>query len=727
MFMPLVALLLGPTPQPDVMRVRTLLVEVNQSLQRKDSNDSRQLEGACVAALTAGVMEALPQLLGPNPPRENGPALNGLILEFVQAEMRGLPAPGVASVRRRDALEALARKVTSQRTAVALISAWLDLPMDDSWEGPSPFDAPAEETGAPRPAQLRTEPNPGLDLVIDTPKSALVADTGGPGSGNGQIDGGEWIRLKLELRNRSPRAWFSTSSVLETDSGCLVVPARRPELLGELPPGGSGTLETWVYVSERCSGEPRRLQLRLWDTHHGGAAGTVEHVYLPATEVPHPSLLNPRLDTDAWGYSDGSARVRVSPDQKFEFSSGVSLAGVKVASVVTDMALPQALAGLFEKPPSLLKAALLEDRPGQFSPVDDLDLKVVKQEAFDRVLEAAETSRGWVGGLSGGTLWVAVDSTVEVTLPGQPRPPAPAPVERAPAAPRPPPAPEAVAALASKHISLVARRKPPLLPNGLDAAEGYEATFDQKAFTEAYRTLVAPPARVDSPALAPALAGPSGTTYRFRNVFGLPLVPGTSRPPLTPPKVEQPVVAQPTPPSEPALATTPGTLAFEVVSGAGRRSAGLLPGRLGAFNGESSAWLPVATGRAVVGDTWVGIFGAHFEGMYFVANDQEPTSFISGAVQVGNGYQFRVTEGSTVRPWLAAELGVRTFGEAASHTFVNGGAGLTYRAELPSGPNDSSRTGFLLEASWFPVSYSAGFDTLFGLTGPRLAAGVSFF
>ncbi|MBM4378513.1 MAG: hypothetical protein FJ086_04320, partial [Deltaproteobacteria bacterium] len=538
--------------QPDVARVRTLLDEVDRSVARADVNDSEELQAACIVALGGTLQDALPDLFSGSVPRENVQELKDQLRKYVRARVKALPDGGTSTPARREAVEALARELTSRDTAVQLISAWLGLPAGAGGL-PAPAAPGALFAGArkalaaarekvvaqPEPkqgaavSQLRSDAGPALDIVVELTESQLLADVGGPGAGNGQVDGGEWIHLRLVLKNRSPRPWFSTSALFDAKGGCLAMPTASPVVVAELLPGATGALDTWVYASQRCPDDARRFSLKLRDTHQGGPEGTAEVLTLGAHEVAWPSLANPRLDADAWGFSDGKELPRISPDERFEFSTGVALPGVRAQGVTTRFTLPADLAGLFRTPPRLAEAPLLEDKPGKFIPSDDADLVTVERRAFEQVVNGATGSKAWVAGEQGGTLWLAVDTELAV---GDRVPAAPAAkaVQAPPAASLQPPSAEAVAKLARQSVSLVARPKSPSLPNGVVAAEGYEATFDATAFMEKYRDLVSPPP-APSPAAAemeaPASPGEAGTKYTFRTFYALPLAPVSARPP----------------------------------------------------------------------------------------------------------------------------------------------------------------------------------------------------
>lgn len=729
---------------PDVARVRALLDEVNRSVARADTNNSEELQAACLTALGGTLQEALPDLFGGNVPRENVQELKDQLKKYVRARVQALPAEGTFSLARREAVEALARELTSRDTALKLISSWLGLPGS---AGTSPAASPAEALAGVRRAlvpaareeaapaspsprqgtkltQLSSDPGGTRDIVVDLEESYLLADVGGPGAGNGRVDGGEWVHLRLGLENRSPRPWFSTSALLDATGGCLALPVAAPVVVAEMVPGATGSLETWVYVSQRCQDDGRTFTLSLRDTHQGGASGTREVLALAARDLVWPSLASPRLDGDAWGYSDGQGLPRISPDQRFEFSTGVALPpAARAQAVKTRFVFPGDLAGMFRTPPRLQDLPLLEERPGQFIAVDDADLLTVDRSTFDGVLVGARESKAWVGGSQGGTLWLAVDTELAIAA-GEGEVPRPTDISAVEAvAPKAPPAPEVVANLARQFVGLAARPKQPLLPNGVDAAEGYEATFDTAAFAEKYRGLLGPPP-LDAQKLLEEET-PSGSdsapTYRFRTFHGLPLAAATPRSP-PPARPAPPVVAVAEPrPAPPLPVARDVSLRVDLLGGVHLLTAGVVPDRPFAFNGESTVVMPTLGARVFYGQG-VAVLGTVRAGILnFNAADGLTTTVVEAGAQLGCGYHAALGKGLRLTPWVAAEVGVRSIGNVGDHSSLVGGAGLTFRADV------AETVSLMVEAAWFPAGISGGYETILTNTGPRLGVGVGFF
>jgi hypothetical protein len=88
---------------------------------------------------------------------------------------------------------------------------------------------------------------------------------------------------------------------------------------------------------------------------------------------------------------------------------------------------------------------------------------------------------------------------------------------------------------------------------------------------------------------------------------------------------------------------------------------------------------------------------------------------------LGGGYHAELVKGVRLTPWVAAELGYRTLGDLGAHSYAVGGTGATLRLDV------SESTSFMLEAAWFPIGFSGGYEAYLTNSGPRLSLGLGFF
>ncbi|MBM4381151.1 MAG: hypothetical protein FJ086_17905 [Deltaproteobacteria bacterium] len=163
------------------------------------------------------------------------------------------------------------------------------------------------------------------------------------------------------------------------------------------------------------------------------------------------------------------------------------------------------------------------------------------------------------------------------------------------------------------------------------------------------------------------------------------------------------------------------SLRVDVLAAVHLHSTGQLPDRPFAFDGQSSLLLPSLGARVLYGTSLAALGGLRAGVLNFTAMDGLSTNAFEAAAQMGAGYHVEMAPNFRLTPWVAAELGVRTLGNVGSHTYFLLGAGATARADV------TPSLSLLLEAAWFPVGYSAGFDAFLGNTGPRLGIGVGFF
>lgn len=440
-----------------------------------------------------------------------------------------------------EALEELVRRVTARSSANAIVDAWL---------GHEPLPPPkSEKRRVNLSRQLVASDSGHLRLLLD--KSTVEDELGGAGEGNGRIDAGEWVRLRLVLRNQSRLPWFSSSVFVESDDPCVWTDPLVEHELAEMPVDGEAQLLAWIYVSDQCpSRAPRSLRLRVRDTHRTGNEGTSIEFHVKPMQVPRPQLTNQYFDTDVPGSSDGSRALELTPGLQFEYSANV-LASAEVASVRLAWNVPPALSPLFSS---------LEHRTNEmqksagplFIALDDLDGEVAPETKARSALQTASVEgRRWAARTTDAAIWLSATVTMAV--------PAPDETERI-TTPQPTPQPiaaplKAVLSLVHEHLDLRARPAAPLLEHGVRAVDGYELTFEDEAFGRAYLALIQPPTPPPSKTDAPVLI-----EYRHRFFERVPLAPiapaelhrAASRPSAPRPQAEPSPKAVPVENPEPA-------------------------------------------------------------------------------------------------------------------------------------------------------------------------------
>ena len=398
------------------------------------------------------------------------------------------------------------------------------------------------------------------DIRLDAESTAVLAEVGGAGEGNGYLDVGEWARVWFGLKNVGAKPWFSTSGWFEADGQCLWVNPREEHVVGEMPQnGGTASVDAWVYVSRACTGGARRLKITIRDTHRNPSGMTLS-VGLRPLDVVGPRIVNGKFDTDVPGSSDGSGAVAVAPGLKFEYSLDLQVPSKAVQAVRMRYVAPDDLAGLFQQF-EYRDVPLLREAPF-FRAADDLDAEMAETEAFRKALRDARGSKDWSRRTEKNRLWLAVDSTLMADRPGavsatvaaEATAGKPAANEGArdcvPALPS-----KVVVELARKYVLLRARPATPTLPGSVVAAEGYEAGIDAERFAVAYDHLLKPPAATAS---EPEVLEPKPLLkYRFRSYFPLNLLPVNigPRPPEPAPDAE--VLPPPPEPLEPAPEPAP--------------------------------------------------------------------------------------------------------------------------------------------------------------------------
>jgi len=395
--------------------------------------------------------------------------------------------------------------------------------------------------------------------VLDS--SRVMNDIGGPGTGNGRIDAGEWAQLGLVLENVSKRRMFSSSAWLHTTSSCLWLdPGREYELMEAEPSGGQVGFKAWVYISSGCQGRktfPIAINIRDSADANTGSINIAVKARL-ATGV----IADRVFDTDTPGFSDGSdlKDQLLFPGMSFEFRAGFNATTFEPIEGYTYYAFEPVSAPLFaEMAHAFVPMPRLIRR---FSAGDDLDVRVADEKAY-----AAWQRRAARGKFNARTspdsktpVWLAMEVVVFDEIARKPKPrPAQQRVEEG--SNRCEPVMrlnlKALAGLLSqmrKRMEIRARPVNTSSPNGVAAVSGYELVITEKGMKDLLAKLasakgavgkgcVSEPSgsKVTARASASTATGgskPRGTLYDYNFRYLIPFFLGKAAP-------EKPVRARP--------------------------------------------------------------------------------------------------------------------------------------------------------------------------------------
>lgn len=328
-------------------------------------------------------------------------------------------------------------------------------------------------------------------LALAPERWKIISEVGGPGAGNGMLDAGEWVKLRIALDHVGTRPLFSSSAYVRVEGGCGWADAGQEHLLTEMDPGsGQATVETWLYLSAHCAnGSAVPVYLDVFDTHQAPTTPHTLRATLELTNLGAPAMSNVMLDTDTPGSSDGSERRPIAPNQRFEISGDLAVRGPEPTGVLQAYQ-PEPLAdSLFDvsyRKVPMVAAGGNAASGYRFLAGDDLDLVTAGPNGFERALgqhpEASERAR------DGQTYtFFAVDTQVWLSSPEQSSPAA------ATAAPEPKPLSTAdMVKLIHPFIHLAPRPAATVSSNAAEATDGYEVLFNKDAFGEAYERLVWP-------------------------------------------------------------------------------------------------------------------------------------------------------------------------------------------------------------------------------------------
>lgn len=621
----------GPVAAQDVESVEQLVAAAQRHASLLDPSQAdradivavfaRVLDRECDAALRDSGVASLSE-------KERN-ELSSLVKSRVESEFGRAPA------KSQEELDGLIRRLSSRALALSVVHRFFG--QTEPAAPPAPPLEPA--SGLSRQLGIVESQQSPLRLVKESVR--VLEEVGGAGAGNGLLDAGEWVRLSTQIRNQSDRAWFSSSTWVESAHPCVWTDATREHQMAELPPGSTGDVAFWVFLSEECkSPDPLVISLRVRDSLHTGNSGVRLFLTVTPVRVPAPRLVNLRLDTDLPGSSDGSRKEQLGPEMRFEISTDVEAASPDIVGVQTAYSFPFDVKHLFSelsyRPEPLTRAGAK-----LFLASDDLDGQTASRDAFHATLSKAPVSRHWA--LRGSRLWLQVETVLFIGKTNEPSSTsAPAPLVQLS-----PPSARALIELVRMNLSLEARSTP-ATNGGIAAVDGYELMFDEALFSSAYERLLSP-----TPPALKETSAPAPFAYRFSHFVPLPVV----RPEV--------FVASASSPAPQRVAAAPQEMAspsdpwVRLDLGAGWTRYGVSTPPLwdGYWSGETNVHLTPLAGRITLGKKLVGIAGARYGW-----TSREPPAvvefFAELSLQAGGGWVFSRTRGglrSELMPYALVE------------------------------------------------------------------------
>lgn len=326
-------------------------------------------------------------------------------------------------------------------------------------------------------------------------RSKVIKDVGGPGSNNGRIDSGEWVKLSIALENKERRRMFSASAWLESKSPCVWVDGSTEYELKETSgERGLAVVEPWIFVSSQCTNsDDLSFGLTIKDSHLPDA-GAVTISF--TARRPSASLAQIMFDTDKPGFSDGSnvTGMKLLPGMSFELATDLRVKGIDANSAYAYYAFQPAAKELVRTADYAL-SPLQRAEGGLFVASDDVDIRINSGSRFSSAASSlARPSRVAQAATDGQQIvWVAIEfaaytqqklntlvSRREVRM-IEVKAPAPAPEpEIADTVPV-----SSLPALIRQFLVLKPLPARPASPNGVAAANGYEVVLDEKALRKA--------------------------------------------------------------------------------------------------------------------------------------------------------------------------------------------------------------------------------------------------
>jgi hypothetical protein len=250
--------------------------------------------------------------------------------------------------------------------------------------------------------QVQTEGRPGRVTLV---RGSATELGGAYGSGNGQLDGSEHVRLTLEFqRTGEVGTLFSESLVPVAIPACVVVLDKEVEF-PEVPNYGVATVAAEFLVSGRCQGEQRlRFAAR---SSHGDATSLVVNLTPSGEPVVSVAL---RRDSDIPGFSTEHAsteglvtasRLELLPTLTAPNAAEANLRGIKLG-------LESDSAFVTLEPPRFTSS---HSSGGVFVLDDDADIRVADEKTTLDALEARDEAT--LFGSDRGAVWLELTAATQ--------------------------------------------------------------------------------------------------------------------------------------------------------------------------------------------------------------------------------------------------------------------------------------------------------------------------
>lgn len=335
---------------PDVSRIQSVYTTI------KTSKDADTIEDAFAVMMKANAVEVAKR----KGVYQKGQFGTARFDRFLEKKARVVRRDATISdrVEREEALYKQLINLSTQNAAHAIIDAWFDLPAAGSLVKPSATAKPASigdqvtfsstdfRLGILMPEAEKTATEKlmgGVTAVAnlfgkkEEDKKAPVSlptilEVGGPGTGNGIIDAGEWVQLSFTIQNRGTVPFFSSSGWLSEDHPCAWAPSSGEIVFPELPAARadaeespSASISTWVYLSKTCANKTTvSLNVTVKDTHRAMRSPIILSAKLRVTNRSGGDKYKQIIDGDIPGYSDDGKKPPIRPDLRLELSHGLT-------------------------------------------------------------------------------------------------------------------------------------------------------------------------------------------------------------------------------------------------------------------------------------------------------------------------------------------------------------------------------------------------------------------
>jgi cysteine-rich repeat protein len=377
--------------------------------------------------------------------------------DFVEDRAKAIKRDAELSdrVSREKALYTQLISLSTQNAAHAIVDAWLGLPGAKSLVKPAPTVAVASmgkqitmastdrrlTVVLPNADQGKTQKEAskksGLfgsfkkavgdinPMKSDDEKPVVLIEHGGPGSGNGIIDAGEWVQVNFKVQNNGSTPFFSSSGWLSEDHVCAWAPSSGEIEFPELPAKSkdaekvpTASIGTWIYLSSSCSDKTVvSLNLKVKDTHRAMSRAIQLKASLKVTKRPGGVINQLSVDGDIPGHSDGGKKPPIRPDLRLELAHGLST-GYTAKGARMNWGIDKGSASLLVKNEFRADAPLYKEG-FSWRAADDLDIQAKPEDDFYDAVNSIIKKDKWTS-KKDAQVWFATDTEVVYASPDGP-------------------------------------------------------------------------------------------------------------------------------------------------------------------------------------------------------------------------------------------------------------------------------------------------------------------